>query len=110
MTKDSVPASPSGSQASPGAAKASPPSVSIPNADIPENRRAPTGMIWRCQACGKTAEDLYGMIGRRSYGWDESCILNAAPVPASGIAARSDETPQEVRPEGQEPGLQGDAQ
>lgn len=25
-------------------------------------------------------------------------------LPASGIAARSDETPQEVRPEGQEPG------
>lgn len=29
---------------------------------------------------------------------------------ASGIAAQSDETPQEARPEGQEPGPSGDAQ
>lgn len=45
---------------------------------IPEERRAPKGMIWRCSACGKEAEDRYGMIGARSYGWDESCMLNAA--------------------------------
>jgi hypothetical protein len=31
-------------------------------------------------------------------------IHSLAPAPASGIAAHSDETPQEVRPEGQEPG------
>ena len=57
----------------------------VPNAEIPEKRRAPEGMIWRCAACGKEAEDLYGMIGARSRGWDESCMLNAVPVPL-GVA------------------------
>jgi hypothetical protein len=50
---------------------------------IPEKRRAPDGMLWRCAACGKEAEDLYGMIGARSPGWDESCMLNAVPVPTT---------------------------
>lgn len=48
---------------------------------IPESRQAPAGHIWQCHACGKTAEDLYGIIGEHSYGWDESCVLNAAPAP-----------------------------
>jgi hypothetical protein len=56
--------------------------ATVPNAEIPEKRRAPEGMIWRCAACGKEAEDLYGMIGARTRGWDESCMLNAFPVPA----------------------------
>jgi len=50
--------------------------------EIPEKRRAPEGMIWQCRACGKQAEDQYGIIGWRSRGWDESCALNAVAVPA----------------------------
>lgn len=42
-----------------------------------ENRFAPNGAIWVCGACGKTAKDRYGLEGERSYGWDESCMLNA---------------------------------
>lgn len=49
--------------------------------EIPENRRPPAGMIWQCAACGKQAEDLYGMIGWRSGRWDESCMLNAVAIP-----------------------------
>jgi hypothetical protein len=48
--------------------------------EIPENRRAPDGMIWECRACAKKAEDRYGIIGWHSYGYDESCALNAVPV------------------------------
>lgn len=54
--------------------------ASVTSAKIPVERCAPEGMIWRCAACGKEAEDLYGMIGSRSRGWDESCMLNAVPV------------------------------
>lgn len=28
-------------------------------------------------ACGKTAEDRFGMEGEASPGWDASCMLNA---------------------------------
>ena len=51
------------------------------NNAIPDNRRPPEGHIWRCQACGKTAEDRYGIIGKKSRGWDESCAMNSAAVP-----------------------------
>jgi hypothetical protein len=34
--------------------------------------------IWVCGACGKTAEyDSFGLEGKRSYGWDESCMMNS---------------------------------
>lgn len=42
-----------------------------------DNRMAPADGIWVCRACGKTAVDRYGMIGPYTYGWDESCALNA---------------------------------
>ncbi len=38
---------------------------------------APAGSLWVCCACGKTAENRYGMGGRHSPGWDESCMLNS---------------------------------
>lgn len=47
--------------------------------EIPEDRRAPDGCTWFCTACGKWAEDRYGMVGQRSKGWDVSCMINAAP-------------------------------
>lgn len=40
-------------------------------------RMAPKGKTWECQACGKKSDDLYGIEGKHSYGWDESCMLNA---------------------------------
>lgn len=43
-------------------------------------RIAPKGAIWICAACGKTADDRYGIEGEHSYGWDESCMLNAVLV------------------------------
>jgi hypothetical protein len=43
----------------------------------PNERMAPADGIWLCGACGKTAEDRYGIEGRRTTGWDESCMLNA---------------------------------
>jgi hypothetical protein len=42
-----------------------------------EERMAPEGKIWVCCACGKTADDSYGIDGWHSWGWDESCMLNA---------------------------------
>lgn len=48
--------------------------------EIPEHRRAPVGHIWKCMACGKTAEDQYGYFGKNSAGWDESCVLNCVAV------------------------------
>jgi hypothetical protein len=53
--------------------------------EIPEDRRAPEGHVWQCMACGKVAEDSYGIIGNHSYGWDESCALNCAPVHADSV-------------------------
>lgn len=55
---------------------------------------------------------LSGIVGDECGTWDE-LYLTCAPVEvrtASGIAARSDETPQAAQPEGQEPGPKGDAQ
>lgn len=42
-----------------------------------EDRFAPEGFLWVCCACGKTSEHEYGMGGRHSAGWDESCVLNS---------------------------------
>lgn len=47
---------------------------------IPEDRRPENGKHWICCACGKRAADRYGMIGPRSAWWDESCMLNSAPI------------------------------
>ena len=41
------------------------------------NRYAAKGTIWVCGACGKVAEDRYGIDRAHSPGWDESCMLNA---------------------------------
>ena len=41
------------------------------------DRFAKPGTVWVCGACGKTSTDLYGMEGKHSPGWDESCMLNA---------------------------------
>jgi len=49
-----------------------------------EERMAPDGSIWVCRRCGKTAEDRYGIEGKHSYGWDESCTLNAVLCPKNG--------------------------
>lgn len=46
-----------------------------------KNRMAPEGFIWVCAACGKTAQDRYGLNGIHSRGWDESCMLNAVLRP-----------------------------
>jgi len=43
------------------------------------NEIAPKGKIWQCRACGKRSRDLYGDQSL-DYGWDESCVLNAALV------------------------------
>ena len=37
---------------------------------------APDGQLYVCGACGKTSKDLFGNQ-KISYGWDESCTLNA---------------------------------
>lgn len=36
---------------------------------------APEGTIWVCGACGKQATNKAN--GGKSYGWDESCFMNA---------------------------------
>lgn len=50
-------------------------------AEAAAKRRAPDGQIWQCRACNKQAEDKYGLIGFRSRGWDESCMLSCLLVP-----------------------------
>ena len=49
------------------------------------DRMAPPDGIWICAACGKLAEDLYGIEGEHSRGWDESCMLNAVLCKRSSI-------------------------
>lgn len=39
-------------------------------------RYAPTGRIWLCMMCGKTAKDCF----TNERGWDESCALNCILV------------------------------
>lgn len=41
------------------------------NAEEAQERLAPTGYVWLCGACGKTAEDRYGID------WDEACMMHA---------------------------------
>jgi hypothetical protein len=41
------------------------------------DRFAPEGTVWVCGACGKTHKDRYGIEGKGSRSWDESCMLNA---------------------------------
>lgn len=55
---------------------------------IPEDRRAPEGKIWICNACGKAAEDRWGIIGAHSPGYDESCMMNAVLVDGEILAPR----------------------
>ena len=55
-----------------------------------KNEIAPEGKVWRCQACGKLSLDLYGDQAL-SWGWDESCILNAKLVDTKEIAKKSDD-------------------
>jgi hypothetical protein len=50
------------------------------NEQIPDGRRPPDGMTWRCRACGKWADDRHGMIGEKSRGWDVICAMNAEAV------------------------------
>ena len=45
-----------------------------------KERFAPDGAVWVCGACGKTAQDRYGIKGQYDRGWDESCALNAVLV------------------------------
>ena len=152
---------PSGSQASPGAADASPPSVSIPNAlqtvfDVAadefgrmrrENERLRQYLATihvnalrankdtRAVFVSFVVHFLTGNIADGTPAHEAMAAFNAAqkcsscgafspvlgnglcmecalewPQSASGIAARSDETPQAAQPEGQEPGPKGDAQ
>lgn len=123
ITGSGVPASPSGSQASPEAAKASSPSVSIPNAETPS-------WVWRDQLIGLILDrqeeenagrpDFTPSIDRQTleraiaqlmgcydcrpsdtaagYAWMGLWDILRVDfrslqfLPASGIAARSDET------------------
>lgn len=50
------------------------------NKEVPQDRRAEPGRIWQCGACGKYAEDHFGIVGWHSHGYDESCMLNASQV------------------------------
>lgn len=45
---------------------------------------APEGKVWVCTACGKQSHDRAG-TRPISYGWDESCFLNAVLVDKVGI-------------------------
>jgi|KBSMisStaDraftv2_1062788.scaffolds.fasta_scaffold27979_8 hypothetical protein len=54
-----------------------------------EKRMAPADGIWVCAACGKTAEDRYGIEGVHSPGWDESCMLKAVLCKRHGIVPGS---------------------
>lgn len=53
-------------------------------------RMAPEGQIWVCFACGKMAEDHYGIDGWHSAGWDESCVLNSQLVEKSRLGKSED--------------------
>ena len=48
--------------------------------EVGKDRIAPEGMIWVCDACGKTARDRYGIVGEHSHGWDESCMMHAVLI------------------------------
>ena len=65
--------------------------------DIQE-RIAPPGQIWVCHACGKTSEDSYGIEGKHSYGWDESCSLNCALHPIDKLVRDDYGRVTEIKP------------
>ena len=46
------------------------------------NKDAPEGHVYVCMACGKQSNDKYGFKAI-SYGWDESCMMNAVLHPRS---------------------------
>lgn len=52
---------------------------SVPGEKYPDNRVAKPGYVWQCVHCGKKSRDVYGMHPV-SYGYDESCALNARLV------------------------------
>lgn len=65
------------------------------------NERAPEGSVYVCGACGKVSHWRYGfdLAGKNdaTRGWDESCAMNCALVPESGIVKPSPWTyPQRV--------------
>ncbi len=50
--------------------------------DLEGTDLAPEGAVWVCGACGKRSRTRYGFDADNkrtplSYGWDESCMLNA---------------------------------
>jgi hypothetical protein len=55
-----------------------------------KDRIAPPGSLWVCLACGKWAEDKYGMQGDHSRGWDESCMLNSVLAKRSELNYHDD--------------------
>lgn len=65
--------------------------------DIDESRIAPTGKIWVCCACGKTASDRYGIKGQSSYGWDESCMLNSILADTDKLVYGPDKRVREIK-------------
>lgn len=71
-------------------------------------RYAPSGMIFVCGACGKVAEDRYGIVGFRSRGWDVSCMMNCDLYDRESLVWNEDHTRvTEIRQMGQSPGGQG---
>jgi hypothetical protein len=51
------------------------------------NEVAPEGKVWVCMACGKRSPDKYGLQAI-SYGWDESCMMNARLVEEDRLVMR----------------------
>jgi hypothetical protein len=45
-----------------------------------QDRFAPLGYVWECAACGKRAQDRYGINGTQDIGWDVSCVINCVLV------------------------------
>jgi hypothetical protein len=61
------------------------------------NRIAPKGTVWVCHACGKTHSDKYGLSGKGSYGWDESCMLNSSLYPLDKLVFVTDKDGNETK-------------
>jgi hypothetical protein len=53
---------------------------STPVGESKYHRKAKDGWVFMCGACGKQSRDNFG-DSPISYGWDESCMLNAQLVP-----------------------------
>ena len=56
------------------------------------DRTAKEGHLFVCCACGKISETRYGIDGKRSRGWDESCMLNAREFPTDSLVWNDDKT------------------